>query len=393
MKNLHKKKNGNYEARIRFAVGERIIYRSLKTKNRAVAAKRLDELYGRLELEREGLLVSDKPLAELVVLYLGHLEVVTTSPVYIDLVRVRLNSVAQLKEWHFVKDVQVRQFNEWRSERADLMPKTLNHYLSAWRSFFSWLVANSYALENPFERVKSIPLRGRKSFERRAFTDDELSRLFALDATFATAYRLAVYTGLRRGELEQLRKSDFHLSSNPPYVSVPASMTKNGKEALVYLHADVVENFEFYTDERPIRVPDPKRFRKHLQKAKIERVKDGKKVDFHALRYTFCTRLALAGVSPQVAKELMRHSDMRLTTNVYTDVGLLGNDHILGVPKVSPHISPQKNSVSLQKTVGGKKMTVLCQLLEVLEIEPETAIFELGKMVGPQGLEPWTNGL
>ena len=35
-------------------------------------------------------------------------------------------------------------------------------------------------------------------------------------------------------------------------------------------------------------------------------------LDFHALRHTFATMLACAGVSPRVAMELMRHSDRRL---------------------------------------------------------------------------------
>jgi integrase len=40
--------------------------------------------------------------------------------------------------------------------------------------------------------------------------------------------------------------------------------------------------------------------------------------DFHALRVTFATRLALAGVSLVQAQKLMRHSDPKLTANIYT---------------------------------------------------------------------------
>jgi len=41
------------------------------------------------------------------------------------------------------------------------------------------------------------------------------------------------------------------------------------------------------------------------------------------LRYTFGTSLAKAGVAPRVAMELMRHTDMKLTMNLYTDPRLL----------------------------------------------------------------------
>jgi len=46
----------------------------------------------------------------------------------------------------------------------------------------------------------------------------------------------------------------------------------------------------------------------------------GRRIDIHALRKTYGTMLAAAGVSPRAAMELMRHSDMKLTMGVYTDV-------------------------------------------------------------------------
>jgi integrase len=49
-------------------------------------------------------------------------------------------------------------------------------------------------------------------------------------------------------------------------------------------------------------------------------------MDFHALRVTFGTLLAKQGVPIQTAKVLMRHTDIRLTTNIYTDASLLDTD-------------------------------------------------------------------
>ena len=49
----------------------------------------------------------------------------------------------------------------------------------------------------------------------------------------------------------------------------------------------------------------------------------GRIVDFRALRHTFGSMLARAGIPPRVTMELMRHSDMRLTQNTYTDATLL----------------------------------------------------------------------
>jgi integrase len=49
---------------------------------------------------------------------------------------------------------------------------------------------------------------------------------------------------------------------------------------------------------------------------------DGRVVDFHALQVTFVSHLALAGVPLATAQKLARHSDPRLTANVYTHLGL-----------------------------------------------------------------------
>ena len=49
----------------------------------------------------------------------------------------------------------------------------------------------------------------------------------------------------------------------------------------------------------------------------------GQYADFHALRKTFITNLSRAGVSPKTAQLLARHSDINLTMNTYTMLGVL----------------------------------------------------------------------
>lgn len=49
---------------------------------------------------------------------------------------------------------------------------------------------------------------------------------------------------------------------------------------------------------------------------------EGRVIDLHALRTTLGTQLARAGVTPQVAQRVMRHSDYRTTLKHYTVLGL-----------------------------------------------------------------------
>jgi len=65
-------------------------------------------------------------------------------------------------------------------------------------------------------------------------------------------------------------------------------------------------------------------FKADLKEANIEFINaKNQRADFHSLRHTLATNLALSGTAPRVAMEIMRHSDMRLTSKTYTDAGLL----------------------------------------------------------------------
>ena len=71
-------------------------------------------------------------------------------------------------------------------------------------------------------------------------------------------------------------------------------------------------------------MPRIKRFKADLKRANVDYINaKGQRADFHALRYTLATNLALARTPPRVGMEIMRHSDMRLTSKTYTDAGLL----------------------------------------------------------------------
>jgi len=153
-------------------------------------------------------------------------------------------------------------------------------------------------------------------------------------------------TGLRTKELKQIEVRDLHLDADEPFVEARASTTKNGKEAKLPLHPDVVACLRplLASCARPTDrvfvglVPRAHEFYKDLQAAGIlQTAPDGKVVHFHSLRYTFATMLALNGVQPRVVMELMRHSDQRLTNKVYTDAGMLPlGESVRNLPSVIP---------------------------------------------------------
>lgn len=81
--------------------------------------------------------------------------------------------------------------------------------------------------QNPLKYVERVDTRGKAQF-RRALSQDEVRRLLTAAPHFrAVVYLTAIYTGLRRNELNQLRWGDLHLDGPEPFVCAPASITKS----------------------------------------------------------------------------------------------------------------------------------------------------------------------
>jgi integrase len=68
-------------------------------------------------------------------------------------------------------------------------------------------------------------------------------------------YVLALFTGLRRGELQALRPEDFDLDGSPPMVSLDGQFTTNGKPALQPLLTSLLPELRTWLATRPAHVP------------------------------------------------------------------------------------------------------------------------------------------
>ncbi len=78
---------------------------------------------------------------------------------------------------------------------------------------------------------------------------------------------------------------------------------------------------------------------------------NGHYADFHALRKKFITDLSRTGVSPKTVQTLARHSDINLTMNTYTMLGV--HDQVAGVealPAIPVGRNNRREAVSLRAT-------------------------------------------
>ncbi len=160
----------------------------------------------------------------------------------------------------------------------------------------------------------------------------------------ALVYNTVAQTGLRRKETRLLLIKNVDFDAG--VIWIPQGVAKSRHEQYVRLNSDLARRLKSYlrtlgdvSDESPLfpatrthsgkrapksAVPTIKTFDKDLEAAGLPK-KDARDrvLDFHALRMTYITHLRVAGVELGMAKRLARHSDIKLTEDIYTDFDLM----------------------------------------------------------------------
>src|SRR5262249_52457847 len=167
--------------------------------------------------------------------------------------------------------------------------------------------------------------------EKRALALDELGRLKDVSKRRWVVYLTAALTGLRRSELKRLQWGDMHLDAERPFIQLRASATKARRADVVPINPELLEALRrhrprYCRPQDPVfrSIPKYGTYRKDVEvRAKIPwRDGQGRLASFHCLRKTFGTYLALADVPLRVAMDMMRVTDAKLLTSIYTDARL-----------------------------------------------------------------------
>jgi integrase len=279
--------------------------------------------------------------------------------------------------------------------------------------------------ELTFDTIVAAAERGRAAMRPEAAEQfDRLGRERAL------IYRVLATTGLRRGELAALTVADVLLDDKRPAIVLRGADAKNGKRATLPLRADVAaalrawiaEKAEAVCGERvgvagvvvpPADVPlfdVPDKLVRILDRDLVaagipKRDERGRTVDVHAMRGTFASHLAAAGVSLVTLKTLMRHARIETTLKHYADPALLdvagavemlpavslpalatGTDSV--APNVAPTVGRARQNVALSGTPAPGRRRRLPPVL------PPKNTGDTGfSSMGDIGLEPMTPSL
>jgi integrase len=228
------------------------------------------------------------------------------------------------------------------------------------KAMLRWAHDAGLTTSNPVHSLKRLPQsRDCATFRRRPLSEEEITRFIAAaeadDHEFERVEALRgirripqaplwvgfLETGARWNELRQLTWRD--LDFERAVLTLRAENTKSRKtraipvregylmrlRALARLHQAVLgeppqRGAHVFLSPQGGVWPRPscnvmRIFRRILDRAEIPRVApEGGKLDIHALRHTFASRLCRAGVGLVHAQNLLGHSDPRLTAAIYT---------------------------------------------------------------------------
>lgn len=230
--------------------------------------------------------------------------------------------------------------------------RTVQLHLDMLNMIYDYAIVNRWAESNPCNAVKlpsGLP-KGRRDIP----TDEELEKVRAgLEYDFGLFPFMLLYTGLRRGELLALRWEDIDrekklirveravcFAGNTPQIKEPK--TEAGKRSVVLLDAlrDVLPEpgtGYIFGGEKPLtKIQVRKRWINWCRAAGLATGtttrKDGKNgrvyesttweadITPHQLRHAFATILFDAGIDVKDAQEILGHSSIQVTRDIYTHI-------------------------------------------------------------------------
>jgi integrase len=257
-----------------------------------------------------------------------------------------------------VEDISVTVIEQWRAKKKKdngVKASSLNRMLTALKAAISWGVKREIITDNPL--IKLEPLSERDSVKKvRYLSEDERTRLMtALDerekkirdkrenhnewleereydtlpdikeGTFADHLKpvviLALSTGIRRNSLLSLEWRDVNLAGRT--ILVRADTAKNDKAYYVPMSDLAFDTLSRWHEQAKrtaphnLVFPSPKTGKKMvdcgkawdalLKKVGIENFR------WHDMRHDFASRLVMRGVDLNTVRELLGHSDLKMT--------------------------------------------------------------------------------
>lgn len=220
-----------------------------------------------------------------------------------------------------VSDITVNQVNEYLQHRIKESStyQGRKDYINL-KSFFNWCKRLDFTEINPLDKIKRIKVPEKQPL---FFTKKEFAKLCKVisqnkDSDLLDLTIFAVYTGLRRGELLNLKWNQIDIDSKMLFLNNTDFITKSKKIRTVPLSKKVIAVIkrrnridEFVFSRNGEKLDGDfvtQKFKKYVIDAEVN-----SKLHFHSLRHTFASWLVQKDVPIQKVSKLLGHSDLSVT--------------------------------------------------------------------------------
>jgi len=258
-----------------------------------------------------------------------------TRKMYEDTIRIYVTSTIGHMKLRDVKLAHLQKIVNDNSSKGRTM-KILKLTLL---QLFDQAIINDLLIKNPAKGIQ-LPVVELKSV-KRALTDEEVDTIKSLefDAKAKCFVMLLMYTGLRKGEALALTKADIdkeNLTINVDKTLVfkvnqsevkYSTKTKSGVRVIPILeplrktlfdYMDSIHTDFIFTSNNGSTLSDTA-YRRMW--AKFEKVIGKKDITAHIFRHNFATILYNAGVDIKSAQDILGHSSIQVTMDIYTHLG------------------------------------------------------------------------
>ncbi len=232
-----------------------------------------------------------------------------------------LSSFLSLTGDMWLGSVTPKHIDCFKTHRAkSVSPVTLNIELRTLKAAFYTAMRWKLVMENPF---KHVPLLRVPEEQPMYLTKEGFQKLVSVisEKWFRDLVIVAAFTGLRRGELLNLRWKHIDFERRVIYINSDRTFrTKTGKRRTVPMNQEVVQilqNKIQYSQAEHVFSRNGMRLVEssisHKFKASINRANLDKQLRFHSLRHTFATWLVQSGVNIYEVQKLLGHSNIKIT--------------------------------------------------------------------------------
>jgi len=208
--------------------------------------------------------------------------------------------------------INPKHIEDYKRKRLDkVKPATVNRELTLLKFMFSLARKWKYANENPVKEVKFFQER---QLIIHTLNKEEAIKLMAVAADhLKPIIMLALNTGMRRGEILNLRWNDVDFDRQFIYIKE----TKSGMMRKVPMNSLVIDSLKKLERKNSFVFQNPKTDErlKHIRTAfYTARRKIGlDDFRFHDLRHTAATWMVTEGIDLVTVKEILGHSDIKTT--------------------------------------------------------------------------------